>query len=84
MSSISSQLQKMNTTALLACQLLALCCQVRTTLLTFKVLSISTALLWLLFTDSCWSYVTTWLGTPCHPIACSPLLTWQAGPAETG
>ena len=40
--------------------------QTRTTLLTFKVMVISTGCLWLLYTKSCWSFATTWLGAALH------------------
>lgn len=36
--------------------------QLRSMLLTYKVLIVSTCVLWFLKEDSCLSYVTTWLG----------------------
>ncbi|KAK9803205.1 hypothetical protein WJX73_003153 [Symbiochloris irregularis] len=51
--------------------------QMRTTLLTFKITTISTSALWLIYTKSCWSFVTTWLGVAPMQLVASAL-TWQS------
>lgn len=42
--------------------------QTRTTLFSIKVTVVSIGALWLIYTKSCWSFVTTWLGVPSFPL----------------
>ena len=49
--------------------------QLRSVLLTFKTLTLSTVILWFLHEGTCWSFVTTWLGMRWHHVGISCFMT---------